>query len=113
MNVIDFEGQETSVQFLESFELLRELLEPNFIVLLLLVLLEHQDLGFADVQGGRLRTVVITDVVVLREALVDLAPQVEASVLVTRAQSEVLEATRVPDFGEGPIPGLMGSAWSV
>ena len=64
-----------------------------------MLLLEHQDLGFADVQGGLLRGVVVTDVVVLRKALVDLAPQVEASVLVTRAQSEVFEATRVPDLG--------------
>ena len=113
MNVIDFEGQETSVQFLESFKLLRELLELQLIVLLLLVLLEHQDLGFTNVQGWRLWIIVGGYVVVPGEALVDLAPQVEAAVLVTGAQPEVLEATHVPDLIEDYIRVCLGHPWSV
>jgi len=45
------------------------------------------------------------DIVVSGEALVGLGSQVEAPVQVARAQSEVHEATRVPDLGEGLLRG--------
>ena len=90
---------------MEGVQLLRELLEAECVVLLLLLRLELLDLGLADVHGGRLRVVVGGDVVVSGEALVGLGSQVEAPVQVARAQSEVHEATRVPDLGEGLLRG--------
>ena len=105
LDVVDLEREEAAVRRLEGLELLGELLEAERVVLLLLLRLEHLDLGFADVHGGRLRVVVGGDVVVSGEALVGLGSQVEAPVQVARAQSEVHEATRVPDLGEGLLRG--------
>ena len=50
---------------------------------------------------GRLGVEVGDDLLSPLKALVGLAPQVEAAVLVTGPQSEVLEGTHVPDLGEG------------
>lgn len=55
-------------------QLLRELLEAEVVVLLLLVRLEHLDLGLADVHVWQLWLVVGGDLVVLRECLINLAP---------------------------------------
>ena len=105
LDVVDLEREEAAVRRLEGLELLGELLEAERVVLLLLLRLELLDLGLADVHGGRLRVVVRADFVVSGEALVGLGSQVEAPVQVARAQSEVHEATRVPDLSEGLIRG--------
>ena len=113
LDVVDPEGQEAAVGGLEGLELLGELLHAEGVVRLLLLRLEQQDLGLADVQGGRLRGVVVADVVVLREAPVGLGAQVEAPVLVSWTLSKMKEAFHIPDLVEGLLRVGIGSDWSV
>ena len=67
----------------------------------MLLLLEGLDDIKIHVQVGRLGVEVGGYLLSPLEALVGFAPQVEAAVLVTRPQSEMPEATHVPDLGEG------------
>ena len=53
LDIVDLYSEEAAVGGLKGVQLLRELLEAEIVVLLLLALLEHQDLCFTDVQGWR------------------------------------------------------------
>ena len=64
------------------------------------MLLEHLDLGFTNVQGWRLWSIVVRDLLVLFERLVNLTSQVKSSVKVSRAQPEVFEASYITDLVE-------------
>ena len=103
LDVVHLEREEAAVRGLKSLELLGELLEAKSVVLFLLLLLESRDDISIHVQVGRLGVEVGGDLLSPLKALVGLAPQVEAAVLVTGPQSEVLEGTHVPDLGEGLI----------
>ena len=103
LDVVHLEREEAAVRGLKSLELLGELLEAKSVVLFLLLLLESRDDISIHVQVGRLGVEVGSDLLSPLKALVGLAPQVEAAVLVTGPQSEVLEGTHVPDLGEGLI----------
>ena len=105
LDVVHLEREEAAVRRLEGLELLGELLETECVVLLLLLLLEGRDDVTIHVQVGRLGVEEGGDLIAPLEALVGFDPHVEAAVLVAGSQSEVPEATHVPDLGEGLLRG--------
>ena len=98
-DVVHLEREEAAVRRLEDLELLGELLEAESVIFILLLLLEGRDDIRIHVQVGRLGVEVGGYLLSTLEALVCFAPQVEAAVLVSGPQSEVPEATHVPDLG--------------
>ena len=76
LDVVHLEREEAAVRRLEGFELLGELLEAERVVLLLLLRLEHLDLGLTDVHVRTLGVEVGGDIIVPLEAFVGFAPQV-------------------------------------
>ena len=76
LDVVHLEREEAAVRRLEGLELLGELLEAERVVLLLLLRLEHLDLGLTDVHVRTLGVEVGGDIIVPLEAFVGFAPQV-------------------------------------
>ena len=80
LNIVHLHRKEAGVRILEGFELLRELLETEFVILLLLQRLEALNVLRFDVQRGLFWIVIIGDDIVLLEGPVSLAPQIEATI---------------------------------
>ena len=113
LDLVHLEREEAAVRRLEALELLGELLEAESIVFILLLLLEGLDDIKIHVQVGRLGVEVGGYLLSPLEALVGFDPQVEAAVLVAGPQSEVPEATHVPDLGEGLLRGFVGHRFAL
>ena len=113
LDVVHLDREEAAVRRLEGLELLGELLEAKCVVLLLLLRLEGRDDLRLDVEVGQLGVKIGGDPVAPLEAFVGFASQVEAAVLVAGAQSEVPEATHVPDLGEGLLRGFVGHRFAL